>query len=694
MKKALILAFLFPLTLIAQIHYPTAKTVEQEDNYYGKKVADPYRWMEETESSDIKNWVEEQNKLSASYLAAIPYREKIRKTLMDASHFTSYSSPVLKGDYYYFSRHEDNKEHSIIYRQRLSDSSIAEVLDPNKFSEEGTTSIGEFIFSKDSRYAAFSLYDKGSDWAIIRVMDMTTLQSSSEQLHWTKHSTIAWQGHGFYYCRYPAPGQGQELISKNDNEKIYYHTVGTDQEKDKLIYQDSIHAMRTYSVKVSEDESHFFMTISNHGMGWNGNALYYKSIYDKELKYVESSLSKGGYSYIASIGKYFIINKNGSIVKYDTASKEISMLIEAYEPISSIRFAGGKFFITYMKDVYNMVRVYDIKGHMETQIKLPGLGSVSGFDGTTDSKEVFYTFSSFTTPPTVYRYDITQKTSTLFRRSEFKHDLSDYETEQVFYTSDDNTQIPMFLVHKKGVVLNGTNPTILHGYGGFGISVLPVFNATLIPFLEAGGIYASANIRGGGEYGGAWYSGGVRNNKQNSFDDFICAAKYLIKKKYTDKDHLAIKGASNGGVLIGAVCNQHPELFKVAIAEVGVMDMLRFQKFTVGLNWKAEYGSSSNSDEFETLYRYSPLHNINPQKQYPAMLITTADHDDRVVPAHSYKYTAALQSAIGASNKAPLLLRVDHNSGHGSSTMSKYIDRLADIYSFIFYNMGVSPKID
>ncbi|MBS1594767.1 MAG: S9 family peptidase [Bacteroidetes bacterium] len=693
MKPSILLILLLPLCSWAQITYPSARRCDQVDDYFGKKVPDPYRWLECPDSAETAAWLQQENELTETYLAKIPYRAQWRKELDKTLRYKSISAPLLKNGWYYYFQHDERKVHDILCRQASLDSTspVIVVLDPNELTRDETTNLGEIKFSHSGEYCTYTLYDKGSDWGTVHVMDLKTLQPLKDELHGTKHTAIAWQGSGFYYSRFPQVDDNNKMISRNVNEKIYYHHIGTDQSADKLIYQDTARSLRYYTVRTSEDERYLFLSITNHAMGWGGNAYYYKSRSDHELKPIQASMARGGYSYIATTGKYFLLNVNGAIMRYDTVTRDMVEIITPRDPISSIKYAGGKIFITYLKDVHNLVTVYDTRGRKEKDIELPELGTVYGFTGAEAATEVFYTFSSYTTPPRIYRYDIPTRTSTLVQEMKIDHDLTQYVTEQVFYTTTDGDEVPMFIIHKKGLVQDGSHPTLLYAYGGFGVSVLPDFQPALLPFLDAGGVYASASIRGGGEYGGRWYAAGIQDNKQNSFDDFAEAAKYLIRKKYTDRDHLAIRGASNGGVLIGAVCNQHPELFKVAIAEVGVMDMLRYQHFTVGLVWKTEYGSSDNEHEFENIYRYSPLHNINPHKKYPAMLITTADHDDRVVPAHSYKYAATLQQEVGAQNPDPILLRVEHDSGHGSSTPAKYLDRLADIYSFIFWNMGLTP---
>ncbi len=494
---------------------------------------------------------------------------------------------------------------------------------------------------------------------------------------------------------------GKELSSKNENHQVYFHTINTSQQKDELVYEDPANPQRFHFLGTSEDERYSFLSISDRGKGLEGNALFYRDNQspDKRFKPLIKEVGEYSYGVIDNIGDKFLVQtndnaKNSKVILIDPANIDKAnwetIIPEKPEPLENAGAAGGKLFVSYLKDVTSRAYVYDLSGKMEKEIKLPGLGTVAGFGGERNDKFVFYTFTSFTFPPTIYKYDLVTATSTVFRKPEVSFVPDDYETKQVFYQSKDSTKIPMFIVYKKGLKLDGNNPTLLYAYGGFNISMQPSFSATLIPFLEQGGVYALANLRGGAEYGEKWHEAGMRFKKQNVFDDFIAAGEYLISKKYTSSNRLAIRGGSNGGLLIGAVINQRPDLFKVAIAQVGVMDMLRFHKFTIGWNWSPEYGNSDSLKDFQNLYKYSPLHNIKEGINYPATLITTADHDDRVVPAHSFKYAATIQEKYKGSN--PVLIRIDTNSGHGSSNTAKAIETTADIYSFIFYNTGVTPK--
>ena len=521
-------------------------------------------------------------------------------------------------------------------------------------------------------------------------------------LKWVKVSDIAWQGNGFYYSRYDAPAQGKELTSSNDDHKVYYHRIGSPQAQDGQVYQDKTNPQRFHQVQTTEDERFAILYISDRGKGKEGEALFVRDAAKTDKKWIPliPEIGDDHYYAIDNIGAKFLIQTNRKapnwkVVLIDPKKPEEKnwkvVLPEKPEPLQSVGTAGGKLFASYLKDVTTRAYVYDLTGKLENEIKLPGLGTASGFGGRHDDKLIFYTFQSFNVPPSIYRYDIATRRSTLFRMPEIPDFKStDYETKQVFYTSKDGTRVPMFLVHKKGLKLDGNNPTLLYGYGGFSNTIPPSFSPLRLALLEQGVIYASANIRGGAEYGEKWHEAGTKLKKQNVFDDFIAAAEYLIAKKYTSSARLAVQGASNGGLLVGALANQRPDLVKVVIQQAGVMDMLRFHKFTIGWNWVADYGSSDNEAEFKVLRAYSPIHNIKKGTKYPATFITTADHDDRVVPAHSFKYAAALQHGQGGDN--PVLIRIDTKSGHGASNTAKTIEQAADIDSFLLWSLGVTPK--
>lgn len=687
----------------SQLTYPAPKKTDYTDDYHGVKVADPYHWMEDDNSPETKAWIEAENKVTFDYLSKIPYRDDMKKRVEQVYNYPKYGTPFRKKEYYYYYKNNGLQNQFVLYRQKGLDGKEELVMDPNKLSPDGTTRLIAFSLSKDGRYAVWGISKGGSDWQTYYVRDMQTGKDLPDSILWVKVSNIGWQGNGFYYSRYPAPETGKDLLAKNEDHQVWYHTVGTSQDKDELVYEDKNNPQRFHIAATSEDERFVFLSISDRGKGLDGNALFYrdKNSGKKAFLPIVGTVGKFQYNVVENIGDKILIHtndgaQNAKVFLFDPANpaKENWKVVipEKTEPMQNINSAGGHLYASYLKDVTTRVYEYDFSGKLVKEITLPGLGTAGGFGGEKDDKVIFYTFNSFTFPPTIYKYDVATGTSSIFRRPELSFNPDGYETKQVFYPSKDGTKIPMFIVYKKGVQLNGSNPTLLYAYGGFNISSLPGFNATLIPWLEQGGVYALANLRGGAEYGEKWHEAGMRFKKQNVFDDFIAAAEYLINTKYTSRERLAVRGGSNGGLLIGAVINQRPDLFKVAIPQVGVMDMLRFQKFTIGWNWIAEYGSSDDPDDFKNLYAYSPLHNIREGLNYPATLVTTADHDDRVVPGHSFKYTATLQEKYKGSN--PVLIRVETNSGHGASNTAKANEQIADIYSFIFYNMGITPKFE
>ncbi|HZI88082.1 MAG TPA: prolyl oligopeptidase family serine peptidase [Pyrinomonadaceae bacterium] len=685
-----------------RLSYPATKKIDHFDTYHGTTVADPYRWLEEEKSAAREAWVEAQNKVTFAYLEKIPFRGQITSRLETLYNYPKYSAPTRRGDYFFFTKNDGLQNQSVWYVQKGLDGTPEVLIDPNKFSPDGTSRLGTFSLSKDGKMAVYGISKGGSDWQEYFVLDTSSKQTQADKLEWVKVSSVAWTGDGFYYSRYPAPEKGKELTSKNENHQVFFHKLGTVQSEDQLVYEDPAHAQRFHILGTTDDERYAVLTISERGKGKKGNALFFRDLTKPEKTFtpIVAEIGDDSYSLIDNVGDKFLIQTdykapNSRIILYDPNNPDeknwTEIIPEKPEPLQGSGTAGGKLFVTYLKDVTTRAYVYSFDGKLENEIKLPGLGAAFGLGGKPDDKFVFYTFTSFNFPPTIYKYDIATKKSTLFRQPEIPgFRASDYETKQVFYNSKDGTRVPMFLVHKKGLKLDGNNPTLLYGYGGFNVVQSPSFNSLRMALLEQGVVYASANMRGGGEYGEKWHEAGTKLKKQNVFDDFIAAAEYLIANKYTSSDKLAIQGGSNGGLLVGAVMNQRPELFKVAIPQVGVMDMLRFHKFTIGWNWIADYGSSDNPEEFKALYAYSPLHNIKAGVKYPATLITTADHDDRVVPAHSFKYASALQVAQGGT--APILIRIDTKSGHGASNTKKAIETTADIYSFILYNLGVTPK--
>ncbi|HET9528232.1 MAG TPA: prolyl oligopeptidase family serine peptidase [Pyrinomonadaceae bacterium] len=683
--------------------YPESKKVDQVDDYFGTKVADPYRWLEDDKKPEVQAWIEAQNKVTFAYLDRIPYREKLKARLTELYNYPRISAPFRRGDTYFFTKNDGLQNQSVYYIQKGVNGTPEVFLDPNKFSADGTSVLSAFSLSKDGKYVAYGISSGGSDWVTLSVMEVATRKKLDDQVRWMKASGVSWQGDGFYYSRYPEPEKGRELTSKNEFQTVYFHKIGTPQSEDVLVYEDKEHPQRFQGVGTTEDERFAILSISERGKGKKGNSLFYKDLKagDANFSPIIADIGDDNFGVVDNVGDKFLIrtNKNapnGRVVLVDPKNPDEKnwkdVLPEKTEPMQSVGTAGGKLFASWRKDVATRAYVFSLDGTLENEIELPGVGTAGGFGGLNDDKHVFYSFTSFNSPPTIYKYDIATRKSTVFRTVDipgFKPDA--YETKQVFYNSKDGTRVPMFLVYKKGLKLDGNNPTLLYGYGGFNVVTAPSFSSTRMALLEQGVVYASANMRGGGEYGEKWHEAGTKLKKQNVFDDFIAAAEWLIANKYTSPSKLAIQGASNGGLLVGAVANQRPELFRVVIEQAGVMDMLRFQKFTIGWNWIADYGSSeANEAEFKALYAYSPIHNIKQGAKYPATLITTADHDDRVVPAHNYKYAAALQAGQGGDN--PVLIRIDTKSAHGASNTTKAIEQTRDIYAFLFENLGVQYK--
>lgn len=679
--------------------YPeTRKDPSVSDNYHGTKVADPYRWLEIDTAENVKQWVSEQNKVTFGYLGNIPYRNKIKERLTEIFNYPRYSSPFRVGEYYFFYKNDGLQNQSVIYFQKGISGEPMVFLDPNKMSSDGTAAVSLLGASKDNRYMAYSTNLAGSDWQQINVMEIATMKKLDDQLNWVKFSGAAWKDAGFYYSRYSEPAKGSELSGKNEFHKVYYHKIGTPQSADVLVYDDPGHPLRYYGAETTEDERFLIINVSE---GTDGTELYCKDLAGGQKDF--AMIFKGfddNAAVVNNIGHRLVVltdadapNQKVILIDPTNPAKENwqTLIAEQSSLLQSVQMAGGKLFALYLKDVATHVYQHSLDGSLEKEIMLPSLGTAGGFGGKWDDTHLFYTFTSFTYPPTIYRYEIASGKSEVFRKSEVKFTPDDFTTEQVFFTSKDGTRVPMFLVYKKGMKRDGSNPTLLYGYGGFNISLSPSFSASRLVLLEQGGVFALVNLRGGGEYGEQWHSAGKLFKKQNVFDDCIAAAEYLINEKYTSPSKLALQGGSNGGLLVGAVVNQRPELFKVAFPAVGVMDMLRFHKFTVGWGWVVEYGSSDSADHFKNLYRFSPVHNIRSDAEYPAVMVTTADHDDRVVPAHSFKYIATLQEKR-RGNKNPLLIRIDVKAGHGAGKpISKTIEEQADIWSFMFYHTGVTP---
>jgi len=676
------------------INYPvTRKDETVVDDYHGTSIADPYRWLEDDHSDETIDWVKRQNKVTFDYLHKIPGRKGVIDRLTALWNYPKYSSPFKEGEKYYYFKNDGLQNQSALYGIKGLDGEPSLVLDPNKFSDDGTTSLGGMSFNKKGDLLAYAISEGGSDWRTIKVLDLNTGQTLKDEINWAKFSGISWAKDGFYYSRYPEPEGDGELSDKNEFHKLYYHKIGTEQAQDKLIYSDTGNPQRNVYAGVSEDEQFLFISGSE---GTSGNSLRIKRIEDKKLKTVydqfdyDFSVIDNDENSILVLTNHNAPNKRIISIDFDKPKMENwkEVIPEMKEPIRSVSIVGKKLFVGYLKDASSSVKVFDMHGKHLSDLTLPGIGTVSGISGKKEGKVGFYSFTSFTQPSTIYKLNTETMQSDIFRKSEINFDASDYVTKQEWYTSKDGTKVPMFITHKKGVKLDGTNPTLLYGYGGFDVSLLPSFGITRLPLLENGGIYVVANLRGGGEFGSEWHKAGTLERKQNVFDDFISAAEHLIAKKYTNSDKLAIQGGSNGGLLVGACLNQRPDLYKVGFPAVGVMDMLRYHQFTIGWAWAGDYGRSDDPEAFKYLIEYSPVHNVAPVA-YPATMVTTADHDDRVVPAHSFKYAATMQEKH--TGDSPVLIRIETSAGHGAGKpTSKRIEEAADMLSFMFYNMGES----
>lgn len=681
------------------IHYPETRRTDTVDHYYGTDITDPYRWLEDDHSAATAAWVSAQNQLTQSYLNYIPFRKQVHARLEQLWNYPRYSAPFRRGDYFYFYKNDGLQNQAVLMRQQGLEETPEVFIDPNKLSATGTVALGGISFSKDHRYVAVLVAGAGSDWQTAKVIDTHTGQDLADKLEWIKFSGIAWRGAGFYYSRYDAPTEQSKLSGKNEYHKVYYHQLGDTQDKDELIYVDKDHPLRNAGASVTEDERFLFIHTSE---GTSGSAIWFRDL--KDPTQTELKLLIPGFDHEPSVidndgDKLLVLTNhdapNYKVVLIDPKHPEQqqwkTIIPEQKEVLGHVGTGGGKLFASYLKDASTRVLQYDYQGKLEHDIKLPGIGTADGFGAEKNDKDFYYTFTSFVTPGTIYHYDIASGASVVYRRPEVKFNPEEYETKQVFFNSKDGTRVPMFLSYKKGLKLQGNTPVLLYGYGGFNIPMTPAFSVSNLFFMEQGGIYAVVNLRGGSEYGEAWHKGGMMEKKQNVFDDFIGAAEFLVKQKYTNPSKIAIRGGSNGGLLIGACMTQRPELFKVALPAVGVMDMLRFQKFTIGWAWATEYGSSDKPDQFKYLLKYSPLHNLKKGVHYPATLVTTADHDDRVVPAHSFKFAATLQADQGGP--APVLIRIETQAGHGAGKpTSKLIDEAADVWSFTMWNLGMDFK--
>ncbi|MBI1223844.1 MAG: prolyl oligopeptidase family serine peptidase [Bacteroidetes bacterium] len=677
------------------VTYPQTVKEDVKDDYFGISVTDPYRWLENDTAANTEAWVKAENEVTQDYLSKIPFRSAVRDRFEELFNYPKYGAPYQVGEYYFFSKNDGLQNQSVLYRQKGLEGTPEVFIDPNKLSEKGTAAIAIVGVSGDDKYMTVSRSDAGSDWSELMVYEVATMKQMPDVLKWVKFSGGAWWKNGFFYSRYPEPAKGTELSGNNMNHWVYYHKLGDPQSSDKLIYKDEQNPSYYHNAQVTEDEKHLFIYAAP---GTDGFAVLHKDLSNDGPITTLFEGYKNKTTVIHNVGdKVFALTDidapNYRLVEVDLAKPDQAnwkdIIPESENLLENCSTGGGKLYAGYLEKATNQVYEMNYDGSGKKILTLPGVGSASTPGGRESHKTLFYTFTSFLYPPTIFKYDVTTGQSSTFQETKLKFDPADYEEKQVTYKSKDGTPVTMFVVHKKGLKLDGTNPCYLYGYGGFNISLTPGFSTSRIMLLENGGVFAMPNLRGGGEYGEAWHKGGMLMKKQNVFDDFIAAAEYLIAEKYTSKEHLGIAGGSNGGLLVGACMTQRPDLFAVALPAVGVMDMLRYHKFTVGKGWAPEYGTSEQSAEmFNYLREYSPVHNIMPGVSYPATLVTTGDHDDRVVPAHSFKFAATLQASNKGDN--PVLIRIETDAGHGAGKpTSKVIDEIADVYSFFFYNRVV-----
>ncbi|MEI8379433.1 MAG: prolyl oligopeptidase family serine peptidase [Planctomycetota bacterium] len=678
--------------------YPISKKIDHVDELHGVKVPDPYRWLEDDvrESKDVAAWVEAENKVTMSYLEAISQRDAIRKRLTELWNYEKYSAPFKAGSRYFYFKNDGLQNQSVLYKQDSLDAEPSVLIDPNAWSKDGTVALGSTSFSDDGRYMAYSVADAGSDWNTWRILEVETGRLLDDELKWVKFSGAAWTSdhRGFFYGRYDAPPPGAAFQKTNLNQKVYYHRVGTSQSQDVLVYKRPDEPTWGFGLRVSEDGRYLIITV------WKGTNDKYRVLYKDLTEPYGMPIElidhfNDEYSFVGNDGTtfYFVTDLQASrkrVVAIDTRNPTVirEVIPQAAETLAGADIIANQFVLTYLKDAKTQVKVHAIDGRLMREVQFPGIGSATGFTGKRTETETFYSFSSFATPPSIFRYDLLTGESKLLRRASVKFNPDDYEVKQVFYSSKDGTRVPMFVAHKKGLKLDGSNPTLLYGYGGFSIALTPSFSVSRLAWMEMGGVYAMPNLRGGGEYGEEWHKAGTKLQKQNVFDDFIAAAEWLIKNNYTQPAKLGIQGGSNGGLLVGACMTQRPDLFGACLPAVGVMDMLRFHKFTAGRFWVDDYGSADNPDEFKALLAYSPYHSLKAQTRYPATLVTTADTDDRVVPGHSFKFAARLQESH--SGDAPVLIRVETRAGHGAGKpTSKLIEETADLWAFLVKNLGV-----
>jgi prolyl oligopeptidase len=672
--------------------YPKPRKADQVDDYHGTKVPDPYRWLENPDSDESRAWIEAENKLTFDFLEKIPERAKIEERLTKLWDYEKYSPPFKEGERYFYFKNDGLQNQSVLYTIESLNAQPRVLFDPNALSKDGTVALSSMAVSHDGRHLAYGLSTSGSDWMEWKVREIETGKDLSDHLKWVKFSGASWtkDGKGFFYSRYDEPNEKTKLEDVNYFQKLFYHRLGTPQSEDILVYERKDQKEWGFSGDVTEDGGYLIVSV------WQGtdpkNRIFFKDLQKRDAKVVELIPElEAAYSFIGNDGPLFwfrtdIDATRGRVIAIDTLNpdrknwKEI--IPQASETLEGVSLVGDHFIASYLKDARTQIKLFDLKGKFVREVELPGIGTAAGFAGKRKETETFYAFTGFTTPTTIYRYDLKTGKSTVYRQPKVGFKPNDYETKQVFYKSKDGTRVPMFITHKKGLKLDGNNPTYLYGYGGFSVSLTPAFSIANLVWMEMGGVYAQPNLRGGGEYGEEWHLAGTKLKKQNVFDDFIAAAEWLIANKYTSPPKLAIGGGSNGGLLVGACMTQRPDLFGAALPQVGVMDMLRFQKFTIGWAWVPDYGSSDNPEEFKALYAYSPLHNIKPGTRYPATFITTADHDDRVVPAHSFKFAATLQAA--QAGPAPALIRIETKAGHGAGKpTSKIIEEIADRWGFL-----------
>ncbi len=677
---------------ITMLPYPDTHRSQVVEDYHGTPVADPYRWLEDADSAETAAWVAAENEVTFDYLGRIPYRDKVRERLSGLWDYPKTGAPVKVGEWYFVFKNDGLQNQSVLYRQRGLTGKPEVYLDPNTLSDDGTVALADVSFSRDHRWMAYAASAAGSDWVKIHVRDVETGADTGEVIEWVKFSGAVWaaDSKGFYYSCYEAPADGNIYSAQNRHQMVYYHALGTPQSADRRIWRDDAHPLRYFHGEESYDGKYLFISGSE---GTSGTERLYRAAGESRFRV----LFKYDYAVVHAEGNTAWIYTNDNAPNFRLASIDLTKpsagLVDviAEDPankLEGVTTVGGYFIASYLVDASSRISQHRMDGTLVRQIDLGALGTAGGFGGEKEDSETFYSLSTYTAPTAVYRYDLETGAATLYERPEVSFDPDDFTTEQIFFESKDGTRIPMFVMHKKGLRLDGSNPTYLYGYGGFNISLTPGFSPSRIMFMEQGGVYVEVNLRGGGEYGEKWHEGGMLERKQNVFDDFIAAAEHLVATGYTSPSKLAIAGGSNGGLLVGAAMTQRPELFAVALPAVGVMDMLRYHKFTVGWGWSVEYGNSDNADQFAYLYKYSPLHNLREGVCYPATLVTTADHDDRVVPAHSFKFAAQLQH-VQSCSEVPALIRIDTNAGQPTS---KRIDEAADVWSFVFENTGTKVK--